>query len=143
MLFSSSTCSVFVCFACDITSTFLPSFNQNPLAPHVHFVLSPVLHSSPIYDISGTNDVSKLSQVHCSPILPPLDSCSLRFWFRPYGHVLELRPFSASELGRGPCRPPAYLVKLSSVDEARAARSALDGKPVMKGSPLVVRYWHG
>lgn len=62
----------------------------------------------------------------------------VRFWFRPYGQVLELRPISSSELGL-----PAYLVKLSSVQEATAARAALDGKPVMKGSPLVVRYWHG
>eukprot|EP00435_Cladocopium_sp_Y103_P045037 s757_g12.t2 len=73
-----------------------------------------------------------------SGVPPGIQEMVMQFWFRPHGTVLELRPFSASELGRGPCRPPAYLVKLSSVDEAKAARSALDGKPVMKGSPLVV-----
>ncbi|CAL1158069.1 unnamed protein product, partial [Cladocopium goreaui] len=75
-----------------------------------------------------------------SGVPPGIQEMVMQFWFRPYGQVLELRPISSSELG---CRVPAYLVKLSSIQEATAARAALDGKPVMKGSPLVVRYWHG
>lgn len=56
----------------------------------------------------------------------------LRFWFKPHGQVHELRA-----LGSG-----TFLVRMSSVPEATAAKAALDGKPVMKGSPLVVQYWH-
>ena len=69
----------------------------------------------------------------------PKSSHSPRFWFRPYGQVLELRPLAESPGAAS----GAYLVKLSSVEEATAALAALHGKPVMKGSPLVVRYWHG
>lgn len=37
-------------------------------------------------------------------------------------------------------RPSLFVLPRSSVEEATAAMNALDGKPVMKGSPLVVRY---
>lgn len=75
-----------------------------------------------------------------SGVPPGIQEMVMQFWFKPYGRVQELRPLSSAEVSDG---KPAFLVRMGDVKEATAAMSKLDGKPIMKGSPLVVRYWHG
>ncbi|CAE7949076.1 unnamed protein product [Symbiodinium sp. KB8] len=63
----------------------------------------------------------------------------MQMWFKPYGHVVEMRPlWRASTPGR-----QAFLVHMSCVEEAINAVEALNGKSIMKGKPLLLEYWHG
>ncbi|CAE8602090.1 unnamed protein product [Polarella glacialis] len=65
---------------------------------------------------------------------PGLPEMVMRFWFQPYGQVVDLKPLEG-EAG-------SFLVQMSSEDEATTAVNALHGKPIMKGRPLSLEYWH-
>lgn len=71
-------------------------------------------------------------------VAPGCNEMVMQFWFRPYGQVRKLRALSPEEVGH---EAPAFLVQMSTTEEAAAAIAALNGKPIMKGQPLVLQYW--
>jgi len=71
---------------------------------------------------------------------PGLPEMVMQFWFKPFGQVIQMRPLAPAESGHA---TPAFLVQMGSTEEAVSAVASLNGKPIMKGRPLLLEYWHG
>ncbi|CAL1126716.1 unnamed protein product [Cladocopium goreaui] len=76
----------------------------------------------------------RVSRYLCLEDPPNLPESVIEVWFKPYGSLLEMRRVETE-------KSMAYVVQLSSEDEAMRAHEALNGKAIM-GKSLSVRYWH-
>eukprot|EP00913_Durusdinium_trenchii_P002343 g2164.t1 len=72
---------------------------------------------------------------------PPsgLPDSVMQMWFKPYGHVVDMRPMDMEADDDS----LAFIVQMSCKEEAINAFDALNGKSIMRGRPLNLSYWHG